>query len=94
MMRLVVCILHHLLISPLRGELRVGWIVVRVLEVHLSLCRMAMELVGLLVVILVERGVILLVRVRCRPSCLLLLNWIRIRLLWNGGCGGRMVISW
>lgn len=86
LMRLVVvCVLHHLLISPLGGELRISWIVIRVLEVHLSLCRMTMKLIGLLVGILVERGVILLglVRVWCCPSCLLLLDRVRIGLLCN-----------
>ena len=82
LMRLVVRILHHLLISPLGGELRISGVVVGVLEMHLSLRRMAVELVGLLVVILVERGIILLVRVGCcRPSCLLLLDRVGVGLL-------------
>lgn len=95
LMRLVVCVLHHLLISPLRSELGIGLVVVGVLEVHLSLSGVAMHLVGLLVMILVKRGVILLVRVRGCPSCLLLLHWIWIWLLryWRRGrrvfVGGR-----
>lgn len=93
LMRLVVCVLHHLLISPLGGELRIGLVVVRILEVHLSLRRMAVNRVGLLVGILVERGVILLVRVWCRPSCLLLLHWVRIRLLRYRRRGRRVVVG-
>lgn len=86
LMRLVVRILHHLLISPLGGELRVGRIVVGVLVVHLALGRMAVHWVWLLVVVLVERGVILLlVGVRRGPSCLLLLDRVRVWLLGDGG---------
>ena len=84
-MRLV-CIVHHLLISPLGGELRVGLVVVRVLEVHLALGRMAVKRVGLLVGILVERGIVRLMLVLRGPSCLLLLHWIRVGLL-SDWCG-------
>lgn len=94
LMRLVVGILHHLLISPLCSQLCVSLIVVWILKMHLSWGRMAVHWERLLVGILVERGVVRLVWVlRCRPSCLLLLHRIRVRLLgyWCG-CAG-MVVS-
>lgn len=89
LMRLVVRILDHLLISPLCRQLRISLLVVGILEMHLSLGRMAVHRVGLLVVILVERGVILLwVGMRRGPSSLLLLDRIRVGLLrcWRRRC--------
>ena len=82
----LVSVVHHLLISPLGGELRIRGVVVRALEVHLALRGVPMERVRLLVGVLVERGVVLLlVRVRRRPSCLLLLDWVRVWLLGDWG---------
>lgn len=78
LMRLVLCVEHHLLVRPL-GELGVGWVVIG----HLSLLRvgwMAVHGVGLLMGILIEGRVELLGRRRpCR--LLLLLDGVGIRLL-------------
>ena len=86
LMRLVVSILNHLLISPLGSQLRIGLIVVRILKMHLPWGRMAMHWEGLLVGILVERGIVRLMLVLRGPSCLLLLHWIRVGLL-SDWCG-------
>jgi hypothetical protein len=76
----LVRVVDHLLISPLR-EMRISWVVIWRLSMHLALSWVSMELVRLLVVILVKGGIIRLLRVRRRPSCLLLLHGIWIWLL-------------
>ena len=93
-MRLVVRIVHHLLISPLSGELSISLIVVGVLKMHLPLSRVSVHREGLLVRILVERGVVRrLVWMLLCPSCLLLLHRVRVWLLGDWGRCGRVIVS-
>ena len=95
----LVSVVYHLLISPL-SKLGISWVVIWGLSMHLPLAWVSMELVLLLVVVLVKGGVILLLRVGRLPSCLLLLNRIRVRLLadWGGRCRvfvrRRRALSW
>lgn len=85
-MSLVVSVEHHLLISPL-GELGVGRIVIRRLDLVWRRVRASVERVRLLVWILVESGVeLLLLLLSGIPTCcLLLLDRIRIGLLLGDG---------
>ena len=84
-------VVHHLLISPL-SELRVSWVVVRILGVQLALGRVTMELVGLLMMVLIVRGVKLLLGMWGCPSGLLLLYGVWVgRLPDLGGRGGMIV---
>lgn len=96
LMRGVLGVEHHLLISPL-CELGVGGVVVGVLGVHLLL---GVEGVRLLVLVEGGAAIELLRRMGCGPAGLLLLHGVRVRLLrmrWRrlsgrGDHGARVVV--
>lgn len=80
----LVCVEHHLLISPLGSELCIGRVIIGIWSVHLTLSRV--HRIRLLVMILVEGGIKVLRAVWGGvPGSLLLLNGIRIWLLLRDG---------
>ena len=85
-------VVHHLLVGPL-GELSVSWVVVLSLGVQLALGGVAVDLVGLLVMVLIERGVKLLLRMWRGPSGLLLLYGVWVGWLADLGGGGGMIVG-